>query len=79
MIIDIVELLPAVVQCLEDMQQDGNAACNVQKCCQFTKQLEKFNSVAPKPWGPRGHVPPHFAIVRGHGGLDLQLHFRKNE
>ena len=34
-----------------------------------TKPCPKV-SVAPEPWGPRGHVPPptHFAIVRGHGG-----------
>jgi len=43
--------------------------CNVQKCCQLTKQLENVNSVAPEPWGPKGHVPPsHFAIARVTGG-----------
>ena len=29
--------------------------------------------------GARGDTSPHFAIVRGHGGHDLQLHFRKSK
>jgi len=42
LLLALVELLSSVVQCLEDMQQ-GWKWCNVQKCCQLTKQLDKFN------------------------------------
>ena len=37
--------------------------------------IRLYNSGAGN-YGTRGHVLPHFAIVRGH---DLQLYFRKNK